>query len=138
MPAHNLELGDPESLARLLLTIVMEHKNELRIRACDYDAIDAGRLLVVDFDRDTGEIVIRATSGWGRARKVSPENAAWTMPAQESPLNRARVEATAKARQVAVRTDEELAEMEEALQKRQSLAKAEEESGIPLRIHTRK
>lgn len=138
MPAHAIDLQDPKSIARLLLTIVMANGREYRIKACDYDSIDAGRLLVVDFDRETGELVLRATSGFGRALVVQPESFQWSLPLSESPLERTRTEASQKARRAAIPSDEELADMEEKAQQRQNLAKMEEEGKVPMRINIRK
>ncbi len=136
MPAHQIDLQDPKSLGRLLLAIVIANKKELRIKACDYDSIDAGRLLVIDFDREAGDVVIRATSSFGRAMTVTPENYQWTLPLTTAPLERARTEATASAKRTHVPTDEELADLEEKSRKNQNLARLEEEGKAPLRIRT--
>jgi len=137
MTAHQIDLQDPKSLARVLLAIVIANKNELRIKACDYDSIDASRLLVVDFDREAGDLVMRATSSYGRAMAVTPENFQWSLPLTSAPTERARTEATQKARRTHIPSDEELAQMEEENQQRQSLAKLDEEGKAPLRIRTR-
>lgn len=138
MPAHQIDLQDPKSLGRLLLAITIASKNELRLKACDYDSIDAGRLLVVDFDREAGDIVIRATSSYGRAMAVTPENFQWTLPLTAAPLERARTEATQRAARTHVPTDEELADLETKSRQDQSLAKLEEEGKAPLKIRTQR
>ena len=137
MPAHNIELKDPLALGRLLMAIVLANGKELRIKACDYDSIDTGRLLLVDFDRETGDLVLRATSGYGRALVVQPESHQWTLPLNEAPLERQRTEAAKVAARRAVPSDEDLADLESKAQERQNLAKLEEEGKVPLRIRTR-
>lgn len=136
MPAHQIDLQDPKSLGRLLLAIVIANKGELRIKACDYDSIDAGRLLVIDFDRKAGDLVILATSSYGRAMTVTPESYQWTLPLTTAPLERARTEATAAARRTHVPTDEEIVALEEKNAKDQALARLEAEGKAPLRIRT--
>ena len=136
MPAHQIEIQDPKSVARLLLAIVLANKGELRIKACDYDSIDQGHLLVVDFDRATSEVVLTATSNFGRALVVQPESHAWVKPAETATLERARVTAERETQQRTVRTDEELADMEDAAARRQAVAKAVAEGKIPLQLRT--
>lgn len=136
MPAHQIDLKDPQSISRLLLAVVLSGGGELRLPAHVYDGIDRGRLLLVDFDREKSELVISATSDWGRAITIAPESYAWTQPANVAPLERQRVAAEVAAAKTSMHSDEELAEMEESMQRNQKLAKDVAEGKNPLRIRT--
>jgi hypothetical protein len=136
MPAHNAELSDSKSILRILLALVLENGGELRIKATSYDGIDKGRLLTVDFDDKKSQIVLRATSAWGRAVVVQPESHAWVQPQTEAPLERARVRAEAIAQRRAIPSDEQLADMEESIQRNQDVAKDVTDGKVPIRLRT--
>lgn len=138
MPAHNLNLADPQAVLRILLTLV-EHseQGEVRFNASDYDELDKEKLLVVDFDRKKGQIVIRATTSNGAVVKVTPEAQQWTLPISAAPLERARLRAERDAELRTVPSDEILADMEEDLARRQTLAREVEEGKSPTRIRIR-
>ena len=136
MPAHQIDLQDPKAVSRLLLAVVLSGGGELRLPAHVYDGIDRGRLLLVDFDREKSELVISATSDWGRAITITPESYAWTQPANVAPLERQRVAAEVSAAKTSMHSDEELAEMEETMQRNQKLARDVAEGKNPLRIRT--
>ena len=136
MPAHSIDQRDPQAVLRVLLTIVLENKGEMRFKAANYDSLDRGRLLTVDFDRRKGQIIVRATSDFASAVPVTPESHSWVKPAETAPLERARVTAERETQQRTVRTDEELADMEDAAARRQAVAKAVAEGKIPLQLRT--
>lgn len=136
MPAHNCDLNDSRNILRILLTAVLEAGGELRIKASNYDSLDRGRLLTVDYDKRKGQLVLRATSDFGRAVVVQPESFQWSLPPNVAPQERARAAAEQQSRTTAVHSDEELADMEEAAGRRQALAKEAAQSGVAMRIKT--
>lgn len=136
MPAHSIDLKDPQSALRVLLALVIQEGGELRIKAMTYDQLDKGRILTIDFDRRKSQIVIRATSDLASAIPVAPEAHQWVMPPETHPLERARVTATRDAEQRSIPSDEQLAELEEEMLKRQKLAKDVAEGKNPLRLKT--
>lgn len=136
MPAHALELNDPKTLARLLLALAMENGGEVRLRASVYDSIDRGRILLVDYDRKRGQVVLKASSDFARAVTVAPESYQWVAPPAEAPMERARIRAAAMAERVSIPTDEELADREERAQRNQKLAEDVEAGKIPIRLRT--
>jgi len=136
MPAHAIDLKDPQSALRVLLALVVQAGGELRCKAVVYDQLDKGRLLTIDFDRRKSQIVIRATSDLASAVPVAPEAHQWVMPATAAPLERARVAATHEAEQRSVPSDEELAELEQEMLRKQKLARDVAEGKNPLRLKT--
>jgi hypothetical protein len=121
MPAHLIDPNDPKAVARLLVTLVLESSGELRIKASNYDSIDKGYALLVEYDKVNSEIVLRATSG--KIMLVPAENAAWTRQREEVPRVQAETQATQEVRQRIVRSDEELADLEEKLNQKAALAR---------------
>jgi hypothetical protein len=136
MSSYNLDLRDPQTALRILVVLAEKSGGELCVSAEDYDGLDKAKLLIVDYDRKRGLISLRVTADNGCAVPVQPEAHNWTQPPQSAPLERARTEATRAARQRAVPSDEELADMEEKMRARQELARMEEEGKVPLRIRT--
>lgn len=136
MPSHSLELNDPKTLARLILALAIENGGELRFKGATYDSIDSGRILLVDYDKKKGQVILKASSNFGRAMQVQPESYAWVQPQTEAPLERARTKAAAQASRRALHSDEELAEMEENLTRNQQVARAVEEGKTPIRLRT--
>ena len=136
MPAHNADLNDPKNVLRILLALVLKEGGELRVKASLYDSLDRGRLLMVDFDSKKGDILLRATSDFGRAIVVQPESAAWVRPPETAPRERARTEAEQETARDTVHTDEELADREEAMARRAELAKLVREGKTPLKLKT--
>lgn len=136
MPSHSLELGDAKTLARLLLALALENDGEVRLRAATYDSIDRGRILLVDYDKRKGQIVLKASSDFARAVAVQPESYAWVQPQTEAPLERARVRAAAEAARRHLPSDEELAEMEDRMHREGEVAKAVAEGKTPIRLRT--
>ena len=135
MPSYQINLADPQTVLRLLVCIVEQAKGkEVQVWAQDFDGMDKPKLLLVDYNRKKAVISLRATADFGSAVPVQPEAHQWARPPIDAPLERARTDATQKARQRAIPTDEELADMEEAAAARQSLAKLEEEGKAPLKI----
>lgn len=134
MPAHNIDLQDPKSIVRLLLAVVIAGGGEVELPATTYDSIDKGRILLVDFERATGKLVLSTSSEWGRAITVQPEYVQWSLPAETAPLERQRTMAERAAQIATSRSDEELAELEETFQRNQKLAKDVAEGKSPLRI----
>jgi hypothetical protein len=131
MPGYAFDPTDKNNLARLLLTIVLESGGELRVKAPDYDKLDRGRLLIIDFDRETSEIVIRSTSDFGKAVLVQPEASGWTTPQNQSPQSRAEAAAQSGVRVRVMRTDEELAEYEAQRGRESTLAREAAEGNLP-------
>lgn len=121
MPAHSIDPNDPKAVARLLVTLVLSNDGELRIKASDYDSIEKGYALLVEYDRVNSTVVLRATSG--KIMLVPAESAAWTRQREEVPRERAEIQATQEVRQRVLRSDEELAEYEEKLNQRTALAR---------------
>lgn len=121
MPSHNLDPNDPKNVARILIALVMEHGGEMRLKAATYDTYDKGRFLIVDYDPAANEIVLRSTSNFGRAFVVPPENAAWLRTPEDA--NRPQIEAQQNARRRILRSDEELAAMEDARNREATLAR---------------
>jgi len=137
MPSYDLNLKDPQTILRILVCLVESTKDkEVQFFAQDYDGLQKPRVLIVDYNRKKGVISLRVTADNGAAVAVQPENFGWTQPPQSAPLERARTEATATARRTHLPSDEELAKMEDEANKRQSLARLEEEGKAPLRIRT--
>jgi len=136
MPAHSIDLKDPQSALRVLLALVLQAGGELRIKAVTYDQLDRGRILTIDFDRKRSQIVLRATSDLASAVPVAPEAHQWVMPPSAAPLERARVRAEHEVEERNIRTDEQLAELEEELARKQQLAKDVKEEKNPLRLKT--
>src|SRR5207245_668050 len=136
MPSHNFDLNDPKNTLRVLLAITLEAGGELRIKAPSFDSIDRGRLLLIDFDKKKNEIVLRATTDFGRVAVVQPENASWVKPIEAAPLERARVQAERDAEQSGVKSDEELAALEEEMARRQEVARLAKAGKVPMRLKT--
>jgi hypothetical protein len=138
LPAHSADLSDPKAVIRVLLALVTEAGGELRLKCSTYDSQDKKKMLTVDFDPQNGQLVLRATSFLGNPLLVNPEAHAWSQPVTAAPLERVRVEATAKAERRAVPDDEALAELEESANRNAEVAKAVEEGTTPLRLRTRR
>lgn len=136
MPAHAINLKDPQSALRVLLALVIQAGGELRVKALTYDQLDKGRILTIDFDRKRSQIVLRATSDLASAVPVQPEAHQWVMPANEAPLERARIRVEHEAEERSIRTDEQLAELEEELARKQQLAEDVKKGKSPLRLKT--
>lgn len=134
MAAYDLNPNDPKAIARLLVAFALAHGGELRLKGVDYDSIDKGFALLVEYDRATSEIVIRVTSG--KIMLVPPESAAWTRPKEEVPHERATIEAQRDVIRRTVRSDEELAELEEALDRKQKLAREASEGRAATKFRT--
>lgn len=138
MPGHNADLNDPKNVLRILLALVVKNGGELRVKASTYDSLDKGRLLMVDYDEKKGDILLRATSSYGRALVVPPENAGWVAPPETAPRERARVVAEHEVESRSVKSDEELADLEDEQKRKQQLAKDVREGKNPLRLSVRK
>lgn len=134
MPAHNLDPNDPKAIARLLVALVREHGGELRIKAGSYDNMERGVFLFLDFDKLTCEVVVRCSTESGRAIIVSPEAAAWTKPREEMPRERQQIQAQEAVRHRILRSDEELADLEERRQQESALAREASEGRVSPRI----
>jgi hypothetical protein len=131
IPAHSFDPNEKQNLARLLLAIVLQSGGELRVGAVNYDTLDKGRLLVVDYDREKAEIVLRSTTDFAKAIVVTPEAYNWTKPLSETPQARAQVQAQENVRRRTMRTDEELAEFEEQRGRESTLAREAEAGPLP-------
>lgn len=137
MPSYNLDLRDPQSVLRILVCLVEAAKGkELQIWAQDYDGLNTGKLLTVDYQRKRGIISLRVTSDNGAAIPVAPEAHQWTRPPEAAPTERHRVAAAEAAKRSRVPTDEDMALAEEEAQRRQELSRAVDEGKTPLRIRT--
>jgi len=134
VPSHNLDPNDPKNVARLLIALVMEHGGEVRIKAMTYDSYERGRFLIVDIDKASNEIVLRSTSDFGRAIIVPPENASWLRPQEER--DQPTIQAQRNVQRRTVRSDEELAALEEARNAEAQLAREANEGSISTRFRT--
>jgi len=137
MPSYSLNLSDPQTVLRILVTLVEQAGGCLEFHSQDYDQMDRSKLLTIDYDRTKGVNTLRVLGNSSAAVSVTPESHQWSLPLTSAPTERARTEATQKARRTHIPSDEELAQMEEENQQRQSLAKLDEEGKAPLRIRTR-
>lgn len=138
MPAHNLSLQDPQTVLRILLVLIeANEKHELRFKCADYDRMERGKLLVVDFDKEHSEVVIRATSDYGAVVQVTPEAHQWTQPAELAPRERARAIVEERTEHRSRMNDEQLAELEERLGRERQVSEDIQEGKIPLRINVR-
>ena len=121
MPAYDLNPNDPKAVARLLVALALEKGGELRINAPSYDSIDKGYALLLEYDRVTSEVVVRVTSG--KIMLVPAESQAWLRPKEEVPQQRAETQAQQEVIRRTLRSDEELADMEEKLNQKATLAR---------------
>jgi hypothetical protein len=135
MPSYNLNLADPQTVLRILVTIVEGNGGSMEFHSEDYDKMDRSKLLTIDYDRAKGVNTLRVLGNSSAAVSVVPEAHSWTQPPQTAPLERARSEAAQQSRRTHVPTDEELANLEEEAAKRQNLARMEAEGKAPLRIN---
>jgi hypothetical protein len=136
MPSYSLNLADHATLLRILVVLAEQAGGVLEFHSEDYDALDRSKLLTVDYDRKKGVNTLRVLGNASAAVSVAPEAHAWTQPPQSAPLERARTEATQRARRSHVPSDDELAALEEKMQREQELARLEAEGKAPLRIKT--
>jgi hypothetical protein len=134
MPSHNLDPNDSKNVGRLLISIIREHGGELRIKAPTYDSYDKGCFLIIDYDPAANEIVLRSTSNYGRAMVVPPENATWLRNPDD--VNRPTIQAQQNVQRRTVRSDEELAEFEEARTREAQLAREASAGRIHFRTET--
>ena len=121
MPGYDLDPNDPKAIARLIVAIALERGGELRVKAPEYDSIDKGYALLIEYDRLTSEIVLRVSPG--KIMIIPPESAAWLKQPQERPQQRAEMQATQETVRRNLRSDEELADLEEALERKATLAR---------------
>jgi hypothetical protein len=121
MAAYDLNPNDPKAVARLLVALAIEQGGELRLKGVAYDSLEKGYALLLEYDRATSEIVVRVTSG--KIMLVPPENQAWLRPKEEVPIEREKSQAQQEVIRRSFRSDEELAELEEALNRKQTLAR---------------
>lgn len=137
MPAHTINLSDPQAVLRILLALILEEGGELRFMALTYDRMERGRLITIDYDQDTAEVVLRASTDMGAVVKVEPEAHAWSKPVEVAPLERARAAAAMEAEHHYIPSDEQMAEREEELQRKAQVAKDIADGKSPLRIKVR-
>jgi len=135
---HNADLRGPQAVLRILLALVIEAGGELRVAGAGVDGLDSRRLLVADYDREHNQLVLRATSDFGRVVVVQPEGHEWSAPKEESLTERRRLAATEAAEHRSLRSDEALAEMEERLARETQVADDAEAGKSPLRIRVQK
>jgi hypothetical protein len=121
MPGYNIDPRDPMAVARVLIALTKEKGGEIRLRACDYDTIEQGYALLFEYDRATSEIVLRVSNG--KIAIIPAENQAWLRPKEEVPIEREKSQAQQEVIRRSFRSDEELAELEEALNRKQTLAR---------------
>jgi hypothetical protein len=136
MPAHSLDPNDPKVIARLLVALLHDHKGEIRVKAGNYDNMERGVFLLVDFDKATCEIVMRCTTESGRAIVVSPEAHAWSKPPEENQRIAQGIAAQRAVRQRTVRSDEENAVLEDRLTQEATLAREASEGSLHPRFRT--
>ena len=121
MPAYDLNPNDPKAVARLLVALALEQGGELRINAPKYDSLEKGYALLIEYDRATSEVVVRVSSG--KIMLVPAENQAWLRPKEEVPRETERTQARQEVVRRTLRNDEELANLEEELDRKATLAR---------------
>lgn len=134
MPAYSLDPNDPKTISRILVALVREHGGELRLKAMTYDGLERGVFLVMDFDRATLEVVLRCTTESGRVVVVQPESYSWTKPKEEAQTQQPQIAAQEAVRHRILRSDEELADLEERRQQESTLAREASEGRVNPRI----
>jgi hypothetical protein len=136
MPSYSIDLRDPQTILRILVCLVRQNEGELQFKAEDYDGLEHGIVLTVDYEKRKGLLCLRATKDFGGAVVVAPESHAWAKPAETAPLERSRADAAVAASRRKVPTDEDMARLEEDAMRVQELARADAEGKTPLRIRT--
>lgn len=112
MPAHDRGRAPLDAyLGRLLLAAVKAAGGELRIPCATIDAVDQEENLVKDYDAATNTLVLRSCGRFTEVWAVRPESATWIDQNRNPDL------AVAAAR-TSVKTDAELADLEERLQRK--------------------
>lgn len=138
MPSHNLNLADEKTghatALRVILALAEEAGGEIRFKARTYDAMDRNKLLVLDVDHEKGEIVIQSTTDFGSVVRVVPEATQWSLPANLAPTERTRLAAEAAAERRNLPSDEELADLEERLNRTAKVAREVADGKSPMRI----
>jgi len=109
----------------------MEAGGELRLKARTYDSLDRSRFLVVDYDAEKAEVVLKCTTPPAVIVPVQPESYSWALPAEASPREQQRIEAQRLAQKRIVRSDEELAALEETRTREAQLAREASEGALP-------
>jgi hypothetical protein len=135
MPAYNINLADPQTVLRILVTIVEQNGGFLEFHSEDYDRMDRSKLLTIDYAREKGVNTLRVLGNSSAAVSVAPEAHQWSQPPQAAPLERARSEAAQRSQRSHVPSDQDLARMEEERERDQELARMEREGKAPLRIN---
>jgi hypothetical protein len=113
VPAHNRPNTAPLDayLGRILLAAVKQAGGELRIPCASIDAVDQEENLVKDYDASTNTLVLRSCGRFTEVWSVRPEASAWIDQTRPADL-------AAVAARSSVKTDDELAALEERLQRK--------------------
>ena len=113
MPAHDRGRAPLDAyLGRLLLAAIKAQPDGvLRIPAATVDAVEMQEHIVKDYDPATNSLILRATGRFTEVWQVNPEAASWI------DQNR-NAEAAAVAARSSVKTDNELADLEERLMRK--------------------
>lgn len=135
MPSHTLDPNDPTNMARILTCLVLEKGGELRLKAATYDSYEHSRFLVIDFDVAANEIVLRSTSNFGRVVAVKAENAQWLKTPDER--NAPLIQAQKNVQRRTLRSDAELADLEESRTREAQLAREATEGRLSARTQFR-
>lgn len=123
-------------MARILVALAIEHGGEFRVKAITYDGLEHNRALLVDYDKLTAEIVIKVTSECGKVMIVPSENQSWLRSPESIPRQRAEIEAQREVQRRVVRSDEELADLEERLNAKATLAREVQEGKVRVPFRT--
>ena len=113
MPAHDRGRAPLDAyLGRVLLAAIKATPTgELRIPCNVIDAVEMQEHIVKDYDPTTNSLILRATGRFTEVWQVNPESATWI------DQNR-NADAAAVAARSSVKTDDELAALEERLMRK--------------------
>lgn len=106
--------------------------------ALTYDTQERGKLITMDYDKETAEVILRCSSDLGAVVQVSPEAHQWSKPVEVAPTERLRAAAAMEAEQRSILSDEQLADREEELSRKAQVAQDIKDGNSPLRINVRK
>lgn len=128
MPAHSRGNQPPlQYYARVLLALSKREGGELRIKCSDVDRINEKMALSIDFDAESGELVIRSGSQFLETLYIEPEQMSWTRPLSDRP----EATPTQTPARTSMLTDAQVAEIESGLLRRAAQRKQANQSDQP-------
>ena len=112
MPAHDRGRAPLDAyLGRLLLAAVKAAGGSLSIPCSTIDAVDNSEHLIKDYDASANAIVLRSCGRFTEVWEVRPESASWIDQNKNA-------DAAAVAARSSIKTDDELAALEERLMRK--------------------